>query len=376
MSGVDGILRALESWGWNEEWAAAFAPSAAAGLTPARVISQQRGRWLLAGEIGEWLGLVTGKFRHDAAMGDLPAVGDWIGCAMSAEHKKARPGREDARHHAARIDIVLPRHTALTRRAAGSRVALQVVAANVDVLLVATSVNGDLNPRRLERYVAMGKDSGAETIVVLTKSDLSDDGDALVAELAEELRVRVVALSGRTGEGLDAVSPWLQRGRTLALVGSSGVGKSTLLNRLAGRQLMDTSEIREDDDRGRHTTTHRELFRLPGGALLLDTPGMRELGLWDAEDGVDETFDELVELALSCRFADCSHTFEPGCAVLAAVAAGSVDAGRLASYRGLNREMADQHPTAERRAKDRRFNKAARDASAQAADRRANRHGD
>jgi len=173
------------------------------------------------------------------------------------------------------------------------------------------------------------------------------------------------AISSRTGEGLHLVSPWFVPGKTLALVGSSGVGKSTLLNRLAGKELMVTREIREDDARGRHTTTHRELFLLANGAMVLDTPGMREFGLWEAEDGVDDTFAEIVEIAVGCRFADCSHKFEPGCAVQAAVASGRLDQARLKAYRRLARELADQPTPAARRYKDRQFARAVRNASAE-----------
>jgi ribosome biogenesis GTPase len=353
----------LTDWGWDDSWAGALAALDAPELMPARVIAQHRGLWLAIAAEGELQALPTGRFRHQAADGELPAVGDWVG-GLPSPH-----GRE------LRIDAVLPRRSAFQRRAPGSKVAVQVVAANVDVLFVATSLNGDLNPRRLERYVAMGRESGAEPVVLLTKSDLVADADETAARLAAQLRVEIIPLSPKTGAGVDSVARWFAPGRTLALVGSSGVGKSTLLNRLAGEQLMVTKEIREDDSRGRHTTSHRELFRLPGGALMLDTPGMRELGLWDADDGVDETFAEIVELAARCRFPDCTHRLEPGCAIRAAVSAGRIDERRLKSYRRLSHELAEQPSIAARRAQERRFSKAVRNGSADSMARKTYRGG-
>ena len=343
----------LEAWGWDEGWAGVYAATAGPESLPARVVAQHRGRWTVASGLGELPASLTGRFRHEAEEGQLPAAGDWVGIVAAAGSPEAR------------IDCVLPRRSEFRRRNAGSRVGAQIVGANIDTLFVATSLNRDLNPARLERYVAMGLESGAEPVVLLTKADLLPDADAVVGRLGAELRVAVVALSARSGEGLESLSPWFRPGRTLALVGSSGVGKSTLLNRLAGEELMETRDIRDHDARGRHTTTHRELFRLPGGALVLDTPGMRELGLWDAQDGVAGAFGDLEDLAARCRFRDCSHQAEPGCAVLAAVEDGSLDPKRLRRFRLLARELADQPSPVRRHQEMRRFGKMVRDISAE-----------
>jgi ribosome biogenesis GTPase len=345
------VLLNLDDWGWNETWSRTFEPHAATGLEPGRVVAQHRGAWVVVTQGGERAASPTGRFRHQAGPGELPAVGDWVGCVASPHSGEVR------------IDAILPRQSVFRRRAAGTQLGSQLLAANVDTLFIATSLNGDLNPQRLERYVAMGRDARVEPVLLLTKTDLVPDGEATAARLAAELGIAAVALSAVTGDGIEAVEAWFRPGRTLALVGSSGVGKSTLLNRLAGQLLMLTREIREDDSRGRHTTTHRELFRLPGGALMVDTPGMRELGLWDADDGVEATFTDIAEIAAECRFADCRHDREPGCAVRAAIEDGRIDRRRLRSYQKLTAELAELPPPALRREKARQFSKMVRHVS-------------
>nr|MBA3812403.1 ribosome small subunit-dependent GTPase A [Caulobacteraceae bacterium] len=238
------------------------------------------------------------------------------------------------------IHQVLPRRTAFTRKAAGPGGGVQVVAANVDVAFLTASLGGDPNPRRLERYLASAWQSGATPVVLLTKADLCPDLDAAVASI-ERLAAGapVHALSALTRQGLEALNAYLMPGRTAVMVGSSGAGKSTLLNALLGSERMVTQAIREQDGRGRHTTSHRELILLPGGGLLLDTPGMRELGLWDSEEGLAATFEDIEALAAGCKFSDCAHGAEPGCAVRAAIAQGVLDEARLRSHQKLQREL-------------------------------------
>jgi ribosome biogenesis GTPase len=319
----------LELYGWSHALQDLFAPHAALGHAPARVIIQQRGLYTLATDDGELIGRLSGRLTHDAAPGELPAVGDWVAVVP-------RPSEGAATIHA-----VLPRRTAFKRKAADSVQTAQVVAANVDAVFLLAALNGDFNARRLERYLAAAWESGAAPVVVLTKADLAADLGKAVAD-AERLAAgaSVVTVSALTGEGLEALAPWLRPGATCALVGSSGVGKSTLANALAGEARMATGAVREDDARGRHTTTHRELIVLPGGALLLDTPGMRELGLLDNEAGVAATFEDIEALAGDCRFRDCRHGEEPGCAVRAARATGALDEGRWRSFDKLRREVA------------------------------------
>ena len=319
----------LNSYGWSDTLQQQFQTYAAHGLAPARVLVQQRGLYGLATPMGEAAARLSGRFAHDAEAGAYPVAGDWVAVAIRAAEASATI------HH------LLPRRSAFVRKAVGGGGAAQVVAANVDVALLVASLNGDLNARRIERYLATAWESGASPVVVLTKADLCTDRDARKAEIeAVALGVPVHVVSAVTGEGLEGLSETFAPGQTAALLGSSGVGKSSLVNALAGAQLMVTRAIREEDARGRHTTTHRQLVLLPNGRLVLDTPGMRELGLWDAEAGVAATFADIEALAAQCRFPDCAHDAEPGCAIQAALADGSLDAGRWRSYAKLQRELA------------------------------------
>jgi ribosome biogenesis GTPase len=237
----------------------------------------------------------------------------------------------------------------ISRQAAGQETEEQPVAANVDVVFLVMGLDGDFNPRRLERYLALAARSGARPIVLLTKPDLCGDVDSR-REQIETLGAPVLVLSPKRGEGVDALDPHLVPGRTLALLGSSGVGKSTLINRLLGEERLKTREVRLSDARGRHTTTRRELIVLPGGALVIDTPGMREIQLGETAD-VDGSFADVVAFGAACRFGDCLHETEPGCAVLAAVAEGVLDDGRLQSFRKLRREQAHQETRVDERAR-------------------------
>ena len=318
----------LETYGWSETLQREFSAHAAAGLEPGRIIVQQRGLYGLALEGGERRAEISGKLAREAGEGGYPAAGDWVAVSAGAGEGSAI------------IHQVLPRRTAFTRKAAGG-VGVQVIAANVDVAFLVASLNGDLNERRLERYLAAAWQSGAAPVVLLTKADLCADVEAMVARIeAVAVAAPVHPLSALTGAGLEVLQTYLAPGRTAVLLGSSGAGKSTLANALLGSERMATGSVREGDDRGRHTTSHRELIVLPGGGLLLDTPGMRELALWDSDEGLSATFEDIEALAQGCRFSDCSHSNEPGCAVRAALESGELDAARWRSFQKLGRELA------------------------------------
>jgi ribosome biogenesis GTPase len=324
----------LELLGWDGAFADRFAAWAAGGHRPGRVLAVHRGGDLVATADGELLTAATGRLRHLAgpSVAGLPAVGDWVAL------------------QGGRIHAVLPRRTVLTRRVPGTGAGEQVLAANVELVVIVVAPGRDTNPRRVERLLALAWESGAQPLVVLGRADLCPDwGTDVATELAGLAAVapgvRVLALSCYTGQGIEEIAALLAPGRTAVLLGSSGVGKSTLVNRLAGRDLLATGELR-DDGKGRHTTTGRQLVVLAGGGMVIDTPGLRELGLWTGATGTAAAFDDVEGLAAGCRFDDCRHRSEPGCAVRAALEDGRLDAGRFAAWEKLQRELA----WAERRA--------------------------
>ena len=328
MTELDAVLSSL---GWDAGWAAMFETHAAEGRRPVRVVAVHKGASIVRDATGDRSAAVSGRFRHEAlARADFPTVGDWV--ALDGEDL---------------IVAILPRRSVFKRMAAdASRLKPgiddeQIMASNVDVALLVAGLDNDFNLRRIERYLAVASSSGITPVVVLNKSDLADDVDGrLVAVDAIAPGVAKVAVSARTGAGLDDLRAYLRPGWTAAILGSSGVGKSTLVNALLGEERQATAEVRVSDSRGRHTTTHRELFELPGGALLVDTPGIRALEVLGADVGVEASFDDVIEIAAGCRFSDCGHISEPGCAVRVALDDGRLTEDRLESYRKLEHEAA------------------------------------
>jgi ribosome biogenesis GTPase / thiamine phosphate phosphatase len=348
----------FERYGWTRSLETTFRPYRDAGLQPGRVTVVNRGSWAVrltgtdpvgggpdaAHPVAGGLAVndpdttgrdaadldasVSGRFRHDAsALDAFPAVGDWVAV--------------EVRPDGATIQAVLPRTSRFARKAPGKVPGDQVVAANVDTVFLVNGLDRDFSPRRLERYLALARASGADPVIILTKADLCDDVPGRRATAgALDPGVAVHAVSALARTGLEALERYLPPGRTVALLGSSGVGKSTLINALLGYERQTVREVRSGDGRGRHTTMRRELVELPGGALVIDTPGLREVGLWEAEGGLDDVFAEVAELGRTCRFGDCRHEGEPGCAVAVALRDGTLTSARLGSYRKLQRELA------------------------------------
>jgi ribosome biogenesis GTPase / thiamine phosphate phosphatase len=321
----------LEDLGWTGARAAEFAraTNGKSDLFPGRIAVEYNQLLRVYVEGGEWEAVVSGRMKHKASRrAELPAVGDWVVVRRRGDEKRAA------------IVEVLPRAGHFSRKVAGAVTDEQVVAANLDVAFIVTSLDADFSPRRLERYLLLAREGGVQPVVLLTKPDVCDDVPARVAEAATVAGdAPVLVVNPRSGEGMPGVMAHVTRGRTYALLGSSGVGKSTIVNRLVGRDVRRTQEVRADDAKGRHTTTHRELVEVPAGGWLIDTPGMRELQLWDVSDGFRQSFDDVEALAAGCHFSDCRHLDEPRCAVKNAVEAGDLTADRLASYLALQQEL-------------------------------------
>lgn len=320
----------LEQLGWNEFFKENFQGYDANHFTVARVAVEHKQSYQLFTEYGVLAGGITGKMRHEAVRReDFPAVGDWVVIEPRESEGKAM------------IHAVLPRMSKFSRKSAGETTEEQIVAANVDTVFLVSALNQDFNLRRIERYLISAWESGAAPVIVLSKADLCDDAAEKVSQVesvAFGVPVHVVSAVEQTGT--EELFNYLQPDRTAALLGSSGVGKSTIINFLAGEELQKVNEIRESDGRGKHTTTHREFFLLPEGGCLIDTPGMRELQLWEADDGIKGTFDDIERLALECQFNDCSHQTEPNCAVKHAIDEGTLDSERFNSYKKMQRELA------------------------------------
>jgi ribosome biogenesis GTPase len=331
----------LQELGWSEFFSTQHAEAQTdSEVAPARVAEENREMYRLLSASGEFMAEVSGKFRHEiASRADFPAVGDWVLASTRSGEGRAT------------IHRVLNRKSKFSRKIAGKKTEEQIVSANVDVVFLVSSLNSEFNLRRIERYVTLAWESGARPVIVLNKCDLCENAEELRREAeAASVEVRVILASAVRGDGIAEIRELMQ-GRsetagksatqtvmTAALLGSSGVGKSSLINAILGTELLDTGAVREGDDKGRHTTTTRQLIVAAGGGVLIDTPGMRELQLWDAADGIGRAFGDIHELAARCKFRDCRHHNEPGCAVRAAVESETLDAERVESFHKLERE--------------------------------------
>ena len=327
----------LHNLGWNETFSRHFQEHEKLNLIPARVILEHKQIYRVFCAFGELTAEVSGKYLHQAvSQADFPTVGDWVAAAVP-------PGENKAIIHA-----LIPRKSSFSRQAvlAGGpkyghgKTEQQVLAANIDTAFLVSGLDGDYNPMRIERYLSITWDSSANPVVILNKADLCPDPDACVKEVESiAFGVPVLTVSATEKQGLDDLYEYLKEGTTVVFLGSSGVGKSTIINGLLGRDILKVGDVRESDNRGRHTTTHRELILLPKGGIVIDTPGLRELQMWGDEEGLKRTFDDIEALAEQCRFNDCRHNSEPGCAVRKAIEEGTLDADRFGNYLKLQREL-------------------------------------
>jgi len=319
----------LEEFGWNQFWRKSFDELGREGLAPARVAREDKEAYLVLSEDGELTARVSGSVRHNAqSRSEFPAVGDWVVI-------EPRPEEGEATIHA-----VLPRKSRFSRKAPGGRTEEQVLAANIDTVFLVSGLDENFNIRRIERYVTLAWDSGADPVIVVNKADICDDVEARVSEVKSAISgVPVHAISGTENTGLDVLLKYISTGRTVVFLGSSGVGKSTIINSLLGEERQKVNAISEAVGKGKHTTTHRELILFPDGAVVIDTPGMRELQMWCDDDGLKRSFDDIEELTHSCRFRDCRHAAEPGCAVRKALDEGVLEAKRYGSYLKLQKEV-------------------------------------
>ena len=319
----------LSDLGWNDYFSREFEQYRAEGFIPARVAREHKERYQLYCEPGELTAEITGRLRHLAiSRADYPAVGDWVAITPFDDNKSAV------------IHAVLPRKSKFLRKAAGLKTDEQIIAANIDIIFLVMGLDGDFNPRRLERYLTSAWDSGASPVIVLNKTDLCENIEDRIEEVrSAAFDIPTIPISASRTEGVENVKEQIKPGQTAAFLGSSGVGKSTIINAILGEERLKTQSVREDDSRGRHTTTWREMILIPDGGIVIDTPGMRELQLWTDDNSLKGSFDDIERLAQSCKFNDCSHTNEPGCAVLEAITSGELLQSRFNNYLKMQKEI-------------------------------------